>query len=199
MAGGRETIPARSGRALRLGAGEALKLVNTHGTQVVDTWAFNAGDMTEFMSMEHSRVAIGGIFPRPGDTMVTNRRRAILTLVEDTSPGIHDTLIAACDRWRYILLGAGDDHDNCEDNLHAGLAAIGLKSAETPSPWNMWMNIPVGSDGSVSFEPTVSSPGDHVVLRAEMDIVLAFSCCPQDILPINGVACTPVDAAYERL
>ena len=119
--------------------------------------------------------------------------------MEDTSPGIHDTLIAACDRWRYMLLGAGDDHDNCEDNLHAALAALGVQANETPSPWNMWMNIPVGADGSVSFEAGVASPGDHVVLRAEMDIVLAFSCCPQDILPINGVACTPVDAAYERL
>ena len=45
----------------------------------------------------------------------------------------------------------------------------------------------------------MASPGDYVVLRAEMDLVLAFSCCPQDILPINGVACTPVDAAFERL
>ena len=199
MAGARETIPARRGRAVRLRAGEQLRLINTHGTQVVDTWAFNAGDMAECMSMEHSRVAIGGVFPRPGDIMVTNKRQPIVTLVEDTSPGIHDTLIAACDRWRYILLGAGDDHDNCEDNLHAALAELDLKAPKTPSPWNMWMNIPVGSGGSVSFEPGVASPGDYVVLQAEMDLVLAFSCCPQDILPINGVACNPVDAAYERL
>ena len=104
------------------------------------------------------RVAIGHIFPRPGDTMVTNKRRPILTLVEDTSPGVHDTLIAACDRWRYMLLGAGDDHDNCEDNLHNALDALGLKAPKTPSPWNMWMNIPVGADGSVSFEPGVRKP-----------------------------------------
>ena len=199
MAGARETIPARGGRALRLGAGESLKLINTHGTQVVDTWAFNAADMGECMSMEHSRASIGHIIPRPGDSMVTGKRRPILTLVEDTSPGIHDTLIAACDRHRYVLLGAGDDHDNCEDNLHNALADLGIEAPKTPSPWNMWMNIPVGEGGSVSFEPGVASPGDYVVLRAEMDIVLAFSCCPQDILPINGVACTPVDAAYERL
>ncbi len=199
MPGERETIPARKGRATRLGAGESLRLINTHGTQVVDTWAFNAADMAECMSMEHSRVAIGRIRPRPGDTMVTGRRRPILTLVEDTSPGIHDTLIAACDRHRYALLGAGEDHDNCEDNLHAGLAELGLAAPKTPSPWNMWMNIPVGADDSVSFEPGVASPGDYVVLRAEMDLVLAFSCCPQDILPINGVACVPVDAAFERL
>ena len=199
MPGARETIPARRGRALRLGAGESLRLINTHGTQVVDTWAFNAVDTAECMSMEHSRVAIGRIMPRPGDSMVTNKRRPILTLVEDTSPGIHDTLIAACDRYRYALLGAGEDHDNCTDNLHAALAALGLRAPETPSPWNMWMNIPVDAGGAVSFEPTVSSPGDHVVLRAEMDAIVAFSCCPQDIIPINGAACITRDAAFERL
>ena len=144
MMGERQTIPARGGRAVRLGAGESLRLINTHGTQVVDTWAFNADDMAECMSMEHSRVAIGGVFPRPGDTMVTNKRRPILTLVEDTSPGIHDTLIAACDRWRYILLGAGDDHDNCEDNLHNALAALDLEAPKTPSPWNMVDEHPRG-------------------------------------------------------
>ena len=145
---------------------------------MVDTWAFNARDMAECMSMEHSRVAIGRIRPRPGDTMVTGKRRPILTLVEDTSPGIHDTLIAACDRHRYALLGAGEDHDNCEDNLHAALAELGLEAPKTPSPWNMWMNIPVGADDSVSFEPGVASPGDHVVLRAEMDLVSGLLLLP---------------------
>lgn len=184
---------------LRLRQGESLRLINTHGTQVVDTWAFNADDMVECMSMEHSRATIGYIIPRPGDSMVTTRRRPILTLVEDTSPGIHDTLMAACDRHRYVLLGVGEDHDNCEDNLHAALAELGLKAPKTPSPWNMWMNIPVGADNSVIFEPGVAKPGDYVVLRAEMDLVLAFSCCPQDILPINGVDCITRDAAFERL
>ena len=55
--------------------------------------------------MEHSRVAMGRIIPGVGDTLVTNRRRPILTLIEDTSGGIHDTLMAACDRYRYELLG----------------------------------------------------------------------------------------------
>ena len=192
-----EVIPARAGRATKLAKDRQLKLINIHGTQVVDTWAFNAADMDEFMSMEHSRVAIGGIFPKPGDTMVSNRRRPILTLEQDTSPGVHDTLIAACDRYRYENLGAQGYHDNCTDNLHAALAALGISGAGTPAPWNMWMNIPVADDGTVSFEATVSAPGDSVTLRAEMDIVLVFSCCPQDMIPINGVDCTPRDAAFE--
>jgi len=94
-------IPARRGKAVRLSKGQRIKVINTKGQQVVDTWAFNAEDLHEFMSMEHSRVAIDRIIPGVGDALVTNRRRPILTLVEDTSGGIHDTLFAACDRWRY--------------------------------------------------------------------------------------------------
>ena len=61
------------------------------------------------------------------------------------------------------------------------------------------MNIPVASDGTVSFEAPVSRPGDYVTLRAEMDCVLAFSACPQDIVPINGVDCIPTEAHFQIL
>ncbi len=199
MSAMRITVPARLGKAARLDAGQSIKLTNTHGAQVVDTWAFSASDLSEFMSMEHSRAAIGGIFPHVGDTMVSNRREPILTLVEDTSPGIHDTLIAACDRYRYEQLGCEGHHDSCTDNLAAALGELGMVPPETPAPWNMWMNIPVAADGSVSFEPPVSRPGDYVVLRAERDAMLVFSCCPQDMIPINGPDCVPKDCHFEIL
>ena len=51
-------IPARQGKAVRVRQGQTVKVVNSKGQQVVDTWAFNSGDLREFMSMEHSRVAI---------------------------------------------------------------------------------------------------------------------------------------------
>src|SRR5580658_8090959 len=136
-------IPARRGVATRLSAGRSIRVVNTFGQQVVDTWAFLAADISEFMSMEHTRIFIGRIIPQIGEALVTNHRRPILTLTEDTSGGIHDTLVAACDRWRYELLGAVGYHDNCADNLASGLAALGLAPPETPSPLNLFMNIPV--------------------------------------------------------
>lgn len=179
------TIPARRGRAVRVNEGQSLKVINTHGHQVVDFWCFSAEDMGEFLSMEHLRPTIGTVFPRAGHDLHSNRRRPILHFVEDTSPGIHDTLMAACDDYRYGLLGCTEYHDNCTDNLHAGLRQIGLKSPETPSPLNLWMNIPVTPEGGLSFEEPVSKPGDHVIFRAMMDCICAMSCCPQDILPIN--------------
>ena len=191
------TIPARRGKAAFVAQGQRVKVVNTHGQQVVDTWAFRRDDMTEFMSMEHSRTAIGRTMPVLGQSMVTNRRRPILTLVKDTSGGIHDTLLAACDRYRYELLGCAEYHYNCTDNLASALGELGLAPPETPSPWNLFMNIPVGPDGSLSFEPPVSSTGGYVTLQAEMDCVIAFSACPQDIVPINGVDCVPTEAHFQ--
>ena len=192
-------IPARRGKATRLSAGQSVKIVNTYGQQVVDTWAFNAADIGEFMSMEHTRIYIGRIIPKIGDALVTNRRRPILRLTEDNSGGIHDTLVAACDRWRYETLGCTNYHDNCTDNLAAGLAALGLAPPETPAPLNLFMNIPVIDGNRVEMRPPVSTPGSYVALRAEMDCVVAFSACPQDLLPINGLAMQPTEAHFEVL
>ncbi len=192
-------IPARKGKAVHVRKGQLIKVINTKGQQVVDTWAFNADDLHEFMSMEHSRVAIGHIMPAIGDELVTNRRRPILSLVEDTSGGIHDTLFAACDRWRYELLGCTEHHENCTDNLAAGLAALGLTPPETPAPLNLFMNIPVLDGNRVEVRPPVSTPGSYVTLRAEMNCVVAFSACPQDMLPVNGRAMRPTEAHFEVL
>jgi uncharacterized protein YcgI (DUF1989 family) len=193
------TIPARSGTAIQIQKGQLIKVINTHGEQVVDTWAFNAIDMAEFMSMEHSRVHFLKLRPEVGDTFVTNQRRPILTLLEDTSPGIHDTVVAACDDNRYKLLGCTEYHQNCADNLSAGMAELGFKEPETPSPLNLFMNIPWTEKGALTFERPVSNPGDYVVLRAEIAAVVAFSACPQDLLPINGLAQQPMEVHFQVL
>ena len=191
------TIPARRGKAAHVRKGEAIKVINTHGSQVVDTWAFVAGHLIEFMSMEHTRATLTKLRPVKGDHLYTNKRRPILTLREDTTNGIHDTLMAACDNERYGLLGCTDYHDNCTDNLYAGMRELGLTAPECPSPLNLFMNIPWTDDGALSFEAPQTKPGDYVVLRAELDCVVAFSACPQDILPINGVNTPPTEAHFE--
>src|ERR1700721_2875992 len=112
-------IPARRGKAAIVRRGQTIKVINTHGQQVVDTWAFNQRDIGEFMSMEHSRATPHHMIPRVGDALLTNHRRPILTILEDTSGGIHDTLIAACDKYRYQLLGGEKYHDNCTHILYA--------------------------------------------------------------------------------
>ncbi|MDG2466667.1 MAG: urea carboxylase-associated family protein [Alphaproteobacteria bacterium] len=181
-----ETVPARQGKAAYVKAGAAITIINTYGTQVVDTWCFMRDDLTEFMSMEHQRSVSQSVFPSVGAPLYSNRRRPILTLEEDTSPGRHDTLLAACDVYRYQMLGCTEYHDNCTDNLAAAMTEIGLAAPETPSPLNLWMNIPFTSDGATEFCPPLSKPEDFVRLRANHDVIVVMSTCPQDMVPING-------------
>lgn len=196
------TVPAGHGKAARLAAGQKIKLINTHGSQVVDCWAFNAYDLREYMSMESSRVWNKRLNPKVGDVFVTLKRRPILTLVEDTTPGIHDTFMAACDRYRYELLGVEGYHRNCQDNMNEGLMELGVTPPfPVPASWNIFMNIPVLEDmNSLDFRPTECAPGDYIVIRAEMDCFVAFSACPQDILPIHGEGgAPPKDAHFQVL
>ena len=190
-------IPPRQGRAVRLDQGQHIKVINTYGTQVCDMWAFRTPSLREFMSMEHLRTWLSRIMPKVGDPLVTNHRRPILRLLEDTSPGIHDTLIAACDLSRYHSLGVTGYHDNCTDNLRMALKAIQLPTEEIPAPLNLWMNVPLQTDGTIKWLAPLSKPMDYLVFRAEMDCVVVMSACPQDLVPINGEACTPKDLHFE--
>ena len=156
-----ETIPARRGKAAYVKQGQSIRIVNTHGSQVVDTWAFTAGMLTEFMSMEHTRATLTKLIPRPGDGLYTNRRRKILTMTEDTSLGAHDTLMAACDSERYILLGVKEYHDNCTDNLFAAMQGARAHAAGMPEPAQSLHEHPVDADGRLSFDPPTSKPGDY--------------------------------------
>lgn len=194
-----QTIPARQGIAVELGAGDKIKVINTHGTQVVDTWAFVRHDVGEFMSMEHTRATTTKMIPEVGECFVSTRRRDVIKLLEDTTDGAHDTLMAACDSYRYALLGCKTYHDNCTDNLHAALQNLGYQAPATPSPLNLFMNIPWTQSGALSFEAPKTKRGDFVVFEACLDVVMVFSACPQDILPVNGKACLVVDAHVQRL
>src|SRR3954453_3019246 len=93
----RVTIPARRGKAAVISAGQTVKVINTHGEQVVDTWAFKQDGIPQFPSCEHTRATLKRFIPRPGDALLSNHRRPILTLLEDTAGGIHDMLMAARD------------------------------------------------------------------------------------------------------
>lgn len=191
-------VPARQGVATRLERAQIITIINTPGKQVVDTWAFNTQDTDEHLSMEHSRVALRKLVPAVGDTLVSNRRRPMLSLVEDTTPGAHDTLMAACDARRYELLGAIGYHDNCADNLRTALQAIGLSSRTTPSPLNLFMNVPWQADGRLTFERATSEAGQHVSLRAEMDLIIVMSACPQDMTPVNDMKSADVHFTISR-
>ena len=179
------------GKALDLRKGQRVKLINSFGTQVVDTWALNRHDTSEYLSVEHTRRMNGRLFPEVGDIFYSNRRTEMLRLEEDTSPGRHDTLVACCDKWLYKHYGCEPGHRNCRDNYGEVLFEAGLDCLAVPNPVNLWMNIPVKNNREISIDTPLSKAGDFVVLEALMDCVVIFSACPMDVTPINGDDRTP--------
>ena len=151
--------------------------------------------------MSHTRASTLHISPRIGDVFVTNIRAPLFTLVADTSPGAHDTLMAACDPLRYKELGSDDweTHGSCAENLVAALhevnKKVGLKGHNAigsdvsvnriPDPLNLFVNIPT-VDGELSFGPPKGKRGDYARFRAERDAIVVMSACPQDITDINN-------------
>ena len=183
----RHTVAARSGAGYKLEAGQTFKVINTHGHQVVDFWAVSTEDHTEFMSMVHTRSTLVKLVPKSGDTLYSNLRAPIVKFVEDTSPGVHDTVVAPCDLPRYGLLGVEGFHDSCSNNYMTVMQQHGITEyRQAPESFNLFMNIPWTPDGTLSFEPTVSKPGDYVVFEALRPVLMVVSSCPQDILPINS-------------
>jgi uncharacterized protein YcgI (DUF1989 family) len=186
-------VPAGEGRAVLLGEGLCFRVVDVAGGQVGDLFAFTAADPGEFASASHTRVAIGKLFPRAGDPVLTNRRRPILSMLEDTSPGWHDMLYAACDPARYASLGAPASHRSCAGNLAEALAGRGLEAGPVPQPINVFMDVRAGPDGTLASSPASSRPGDYLAFRAAQECIIVLSSCPMDIVPISTGGITPLE------
>jgi uncharacterized protein YcgI (DUF1989 family) len=181
----RTVVAAGTARAVAVRAGQRVRVVDVEGGQVGDVFAFAVDDPAEYLSASHTRTHTSRLFPHIGEAFVTNRRRPILTLVADTSPGAHDMLIAACDPERYRALGA-PDHASCAENLRTALSQLGLHTDVIPQPVNVYMRIPVDSSGDLNWLPAASRAGDAITFAAAMDCVVVVSACPMDLNPING-------------
>lgn len=179
-------IEPMTGWAGLVKAGQYLKLTDPRGRQCGDLWAFNAEDMDEHLSAMHTRVWVNKLCPEPGESFHSNHRRPILQMIADTCR-VHDLLTAACDEHRYRLYGLKTHHRSCAGNLREVMQPwLGTTRFYVPQPFNIFANVPIGADGSVLNGPAPSRPGDYIVLKAWVDVVIAISACPQEFNPITG-------------
>ncbi|MGI9333737.1 MAG: DUF1989 domain-containing protein, partial [Gammaproteobacteria bacterium] len=121
--------------------------------------------------------------------------RPALTITEDTSPGLHDTLHAACSRGSNQHFGVPSPVPNCEDNLQRAMRELDLTLNQVPCPWNLFEHALVSGEGRLSDEPSAARPGDYVEIQAQMDLVIVCSACPSVVGNISGAARKPRGAA----
>lgn len=187
------TIPARRGDLFRLAAGQTLRFIDVDGQQCSDLIAFDANDMTRAMSPTMS-VAVndGHLYLGVGDRLVDDDGDVMLTIVADTVQD-HDILCGSCspglNRTRHHGRGAGKR--TCHVNFVEALREYGIPAEDVPYSFNIFMNYPVGPDGEMEYATCKSVPGDYIDLRAERDLIVAISNCPQELTPLNGFNPTP--------
>ena len=187
-------VPAGEPCLLALDRGQTLRLVDLEGNQAIDALFYARAPLGERYSATETMLAQGGIYLTTGSVLMSNERRPMLTIVADTC-GRHDTLGGACasesNQVRYAL-GKKYMH-SCRDNFLAALqgAELGLGKRDLAPNVNFFMNVPVTPDGGLRFEDGVSAAGKYVELKAEMDVWLLISNCPQLNNPCNGYDPSP--------
>ena len=188
------TLPSGEPYLLRFHKGQTLRIIDVEGNQAVDVIFYNANDPAEHYSATETLLRQGGIYLTTDSVLYSDEGKAMLTIVADTC-GRHDTLGGACaaesNTVRYAL--QKKFMHSCRDNYLIALqeADLGLGKRDLVPNVNFFMNVPVTADGQLTFADGVSAPGKYVELRAEMDILMLVSNCPQLNNPCNAYNPTP--------
>jgi uncharacterized protein YcgI (DUF1989 family) len=185
------TVAAQTGRAVSVGRGELVRVVDVEGHQVGDMWAIDAADPGRWLSASHTRDRCERMFPAVGEQFRDQLGEPILELTADTSPGIHDMLFPTCDQPLYQSRGL-PGHPNCRDNFLAAVASAGISLPVVPDPVNLFQNSRPQPDGRLLIGTAASLPGQFVSFLALRDLVFVLTACSVDYPPLNNGRCTPL-------
>jgi urea carboxylase-associated protein 1 len=197
--------PAEAGYSAEIGAGEpwihvvrkgeTFRIVDLKGNQAVDTFFYNAHNYSDRYSAQDTIRAQANIYLTTGTKLMSSEGSVLLTIVADTC-GRHDTLGGACANESNMVR-----YDIAKRHMHACRASFlkailewghGLAKSDIGSNVNFFMNVPVTPEGKLTFEDGISEPGKYVEMRAEMDVLVLISNCPQLNNPCNAYDPTPV-------
>jgi len=186
-------VPACEPWSAQMRNGDVLRLIDLEGQQAVDFLCYNAANPAERYNAANTIKLNKNIYLGKGCVLWSVRARKMMTMVEDTC-GSHDTLAGCCsikiDQVRYGVTNTR----GCQSNFEAELAKHGLGEKDIVANINLFMYVPVEADGGLAIADGLSKPGDHVDLRAEMDLLVVISNCPERGNPAAGFKLTPIRA-----
>jgi urea carboxylase-associated protein 1 len=187
------TVSAGDGWSGVITKGQRFRIVDLHGNQAVDTLFYDAHDHANRYSAVDTIREQGAVYLTTGSVLRTVRLDPLATIVDDTC-GRHDTIGGACAQESNVVrYGEHTRHQHaCRITFNRLAHEAGMTTRDLTHNVNFFMNVPVTPDGGLTFEDGVSAPGKHVELRAERDLLILISNCPQLNNPCNGYDPTPV-------
>jgi len=186
-------LESQTGTAFELRAGQILRVIDLEGEQVADLTAFTRSDASEWLSSGRSIDYANTIYLTKGHILYSNRSRPMFTILED-DVGRHDFLLTPCSRETFqIIYNNTEPHPSCFENLWRNLAEFGIAPDSIPTTFNIFMNVEVAPNGTLSVLPPISKAGDALTLRAEMDLIVGLTACSAEMS--NNYRFKPI--AYE--
>ena len=195
MTGARRRIEPQSGAGFELRAGELLRVVDPQGEQVSDLIAFARENRAEWLSSGRTLDYNNTIYLTAGHALYSNRSRVMMTIVADTV-GRHDFLYTPCSAETFSIIYKNHSyHPSCFENLATALHPYGIAADAIPTTFNIFMNVDVLPSGALRISPPRSKPGDYIVLRAEMDLIVGLTACSAEMS--NNYAFKPIEYEIE--
>ena len=187
------TLAARAPWSGILRSGQILRLIDLEGQQAVDALFYNADKPTERYSPQDTLLEQGSAYIGLGTQLLSDEGRVLVTVVAD-SCGRHDTSAGACScEANTVRFGHHTRYMHaCRENFLLELGRYGLGKRDIGGNANFFMNVPISATGDLAIAEGLSAPGAYVDLRAEMDVLVVFSNCPQVNNPCNAFNPTPV-------
>ncbi|MBW4538436.1 MAG: urea carboxylase-associated family protein [Myxacorys chilensis ATA2-1-KO14] len=188
-----EVLPARHPWAHVVKQGQILRIEDLGGNQAVDFLVYSADDPSERYSAQDTTVAQGNIYLTTDSKLISNDGGVLMTILKDTC-GRHDTSGGACScESNSVRFGLDKKYQHaCVENFLTALAPYGLGKRDMVSNINFFMNVPISEDGTLEIVDGISASGSIVDLRAEMNVLVAISNCPQMNNPCNAYNPTPI-------
>ncbi len=182
----------------QLRVGQIFRIVDLMGNQAVDTLFYATADPEVRYSAADTIRRQRQLYLTKGSRLWSSDGRVMLTIVADTC-GRHDTVGGACSAESNSVRYAFDRcfMHSCRDNFLAALSAVRgaggspLGKRDITSNVNFFMNVPVEGE-KLTFADGVSAPGKYVEMRADMDVTVVMSNCPQLNNPCNAYNPTPI-------
>jgi uncharacterized protein YcgI (DUF1989 family) len=184
-------IPKQTGVAFRVCKGSALTIVDPQGSQVADLAAYAAADVREQFSPGRTIDYAGRIDFPVGSILYSNRSNPMFVIERD-DVGRHDCLLSPCSERMFEILRDEAAHPSCHGNLSKALAHYGIGEDAVLATLNVFMNVTLRPTGEIAIQPPASRPGDRIVLRTSMDLIVGLAACSSEFT--NGGRCA--DIAY---
>lgn len=175
----------------KLPKGSHLRIIDLGGQQAVDFLCFDQDNPEIRYNAANSIKLNETLHVSTGFKLYSDTAEVLMTLTAD-SVGKHDTIGGACSNQVNYLRYGIKNTCSCRDNFIAALKTVGMSQRDIHSNINFFMHVPVAKSGRTGIREGLSRPGDFVELRADKDVMVVISNCPQFYNPCSGWNPTPI-------